>query len=157
MMAVQRSLAAGLTAAAVLWTATLFLAPSALVHGTRELSTAAAFVYHGAALICHQRPQRSFHLSGVQQPVCARCAGLYISGAAAALAAWFPWRRRAVQYRHARLLLAVAALPTAVTLGVELVGLMHPSNTMRALSALPLGAAAGWVFVRSLRAEADSL
>jgi hypothetical protein len=33
-------------------------------------------------------------------------------------------------------------------------GLAHPSNAMRALAAFPLGAFPGWLFVRSLRAEA---
>ena len=34
-------------------------------------------VYQLGSLICHQRPERSFHLAGVQMPVCARCFGLY--------------------------------------------------------------------------------
>jgi hypothetical protein len=49
--------------------------------------------------------------------------------------------------------LAVAALPTVATVGLEFLGLMFPTNMMRALSALPLGGAAAWVFVRSLLAE----
>ena len=40
-----------------------------------------------AGRVCHQRPERSFHVAGVQLPVCARCTGLYVSGAAGALAA----------------------------------------------------------------------
>jgi uncharacterized membrane protein len=156
-MTVERILAAGLTVTAVLWTVVLFVAPGALVHGAPAVSTAAAFVYRGASLICHQRPERSFYLSSVQQPVCARCAGLYISGSAGALIAWWRPRRRAAQYRHARLLLVAASLPTVATLVVEVLGLMYPSNAARALAALPLGAAAGWIFVRSLRAEADSI
>ena len=31
--------------------------------------------------ICHQRPERSFAIAGIQMPVCARCSGLYVSGA----------------------------------------------------------------------------
>jgi uncharacterized membrane protein len=150
---VQRRLAAALTVGALLWAATLLLAPLALQRG-RGVSTASALIYQGASLICHQRPERSFHLAGIQLPVCARCAGLYFSGAAGALAAW-SGRRRAAMPRATRLVLAVAAIPTALTLAVDLAGLAYPSNTVRALSALPLGAAAGWIFVRSLRAEAE--
>jgi uncharacterized membrane protein len=125
-------------------------APVALASGNSRLSLAAAFIYEGAGLICHQRPERSFHTAGVQQPVCARCAGLYISGAVGAMIAWVP-RRRPRFARDPRMLLVMAALPTALTFGVELVGAAHPSNVIRALSALPLGAALSWAFVLSLR------
>ena len=30
-------------------------------------------------LICHRKPERSFHINGYQFPVCARCTGFYIS------------------------------------------------------------------------------
>jgi uncharacterized membrane protein len=152
---VERRLAWALTAGALLWIVVIFLAPFALQSGP-VLSTAAAFLYQGASLICHQRPERSFHLAGVQLPVCARCTGLYVSGAAAALSAWSGWRRPVAAPRRIRAVFALAAVPTAVTLVVELAGLAHPSNGLRALSALPLGAAAGWIFVRSLRAEASA-
>jgi uncharacterized membrane protein len=149
---VQRGLAAALTVGALVWATTLLLAPFALQRG-RGVSTASALIYQGASLICHQRPERSFHLAGIQLPVCARCTGLYLSGAAAALAAW-AGRRRPAMPRATRTVLALAAIPTALTFAVELAGLTYPSNTARAVSALPLGAAAGWIFVRSLRAEA---
>ena len=109
-------------------------------------------VYSGAGVICHQKSERSFHIAGVQQPVCARCTGLYVSGAAAALLAWTVSRRPRVP-RRTREVLALAAFPTAFTVAIELVGLAHPSNMVRAICAVPLGAAAAWVFVQSLRAE----
>jgi uncharacterized membrane protein len=148
----HRVLAAALTTGALLWTAALFLAPMALTRRTPSLEAAAGFVYQAAGLVCHQRPERSFHIRGVQQPVCARCLGLYLSGTAAALVAWLAGVR-AQSTRRARVVFAIVASPTAVTLIVELLGIAHPSNTIRALSALPLGAAAGWIFVQSLRAE----
>ena len=147
-----RALAAVLTIGALAWSATLFIAPFALTSRHPRLVTAAAAVYSGAGLICHQRTERSFHLAGVQQPVCARCTGLYLSGAAGALVAW-TWRRPRVP-RRTRSVLALTAIPTALTVALEFAGLLHPSNTARALCALPLGAAAAWVFVQSLRAEA---
>ena len=66
-----------------------------------------------------------------------------------------PVARREGSADTTRILLALAAVPTAVTRGMELAGLAHPGNVVRACSALPLGAAAGWIFVRSLRAEAS--
>jgi uncharacterized membrane protein len=150
---VQRGLAAFLTLGAVFWAAVILVAPRALAGETPVFNRLAASVYHSAGLICHQRAERSFHLAGVQQPVCARCAGLYFSGALGALAAWFAASRSRAS-RKTRSWLLVAALPTALTVGLEAVGLLHTSNLLRALSALPLGASAGWIFIQSLRAEA---
>jgi hypothetical protein len=70
-----------------------------------------------------------------------------------ALVAWFAARRPRAA-RRTRALLLWAALPTALTVALEFVGLLHTSNMLRALSALPLGASAGWIFIQSLRAEA---
>ena len=39
---------------------------------------AGAVVYGVGSFICHQLPERSFHLAGFQLPVCARCLGIYI-------------------------------------------------------------------------------
>jgi hypothetical protein len=150
---VHRILAAVLAAGALLWSGVLFLAPFALVGGNPRLSAAAALVYRGAGLICHQRPERSFHLAGIQQPVCARCLGLYVSGAAAALAAWIAGRGRVLSSRRARWLLAAAGAPTLATVGLEFFHVVYPSSATRALCALPLGAAAGWIFISSLLGE----
>ncbi|MGH8637923.1 MAG: DUF2085 domain-containing protein [Burkholderiales bacterium] len=111
----------------------------------------AAATYGAGALVCHQRPDRSFHASGTRFPVCARCTGLYLSGALGALMAWIGLP--AVPRRRGQLLVIVAA-PTVITLLVEWVGVAAPSNLLRAAAALPLGAAAGWLFVRMLRQEA---
>lgn len=145
-----RSTALFLTAGAVVWVAIIVAAPLALAHGYTLLP---AIVYEAAGLICHQRPERSFHLAGVQLPVCARCFGLYVSGAAGAVAASLaaaPVSRRS-EGGNAALLLALATVPTAVTVAAEWFGILYPGGVARAVAALPLGIAAGWVFVRSLR------
>lgn len=141
-----RALPAALAAGALLWVVLLVAAP---------LTSAARFTYDIASGICHQRPERSFHLAGTPLPVCARCLGLYVSGAIAALAAFVAGgaERWSLDARQARLLFAVAALPTLATVALERLGVASPSNIVRAISALPLGGAAGWTFVRMLRAE----
>jgi uncharacterized membrane protein len=161
---VSRLLAIALTVGAVVWTALIVTAPFALP--SRVAAAPATLVYAASSLICHQRPERSFAIGGVQMPVCARCSGLYISGALGSILGWSGRRRT----RHAgpsirmkpstgRLkpasaggaLLVIAAVPTAVTFGLEFVGLMEFSNVARALAALPLGVVAGCLFVRMLR------
>jgi uncharacterized membrane protein len=130
-------------------------APLALRHGYTLFP---AIVYEAAGLICHQRPERSFHLAGIQLPVCARCFGLYASGAAGALAASLAALSNAAPTptRSATFLLAAAAVPTALTLAVEWAGLIRPGNAVRAIAAVPLGLVAAWVFVRLLQQRASS-
>jgi uncharacterized membrane protein len=150
---VQRVLAATLTIGAIAWSVGLFVAPYALTRGSPTVAAIAAAIYQVTGRICHQRPERSFHLSGVQLPVCARCTGLYASAAVGALVAWLASTRPRAP-RRTRLLIVLAALPMALSVGFEFVGLVYSSNTLRAVSAVPLGAVAGWIFVQSLRAEA---
>jgi uncharacterized membrane protein len=153
---VQRALALLLTIGAIAWSTALFAAPHALTSRSPRLNSMAAALYQGAGLICHQRSERSFHLAGVQLPVCGRCTGLYVSGAVGAMIAWVVSRRPRVP-RRTRAILIAAALPTAFSVSLEFVGLLHSSNTLRAITALPLGAAAGWIFTQSLRAEAAAV
>ncbi len=145
-------LAVALTAGAVAWVALLVLAAAAAAHGTA--SPFVLLTYQAAGLVCHQRPERSFHLAGVPLAVCARCFGLYAAATAGALFAWRgSTRARDVRARTARLLLAITAMPTALTVAGEWLQLLHPSSAARALAALPLGAAAGWLIVTLMRAD----
>ena len=126
---------------------------------------ALAFVVYGAgSFVCHQLPDRSFHLWAAQMPVCARCTGIYMGAAVAAMVAMVrlppsPLRgyggpRKPDTTGRVRALLAVAALPTAITLVYEWTTGDTPSNAIRALAGAPLGAAVAFVIVRSLTPRA---
>jgi len=110
-------------------------------------------VYSGAGLICHQRATRSFHLAGVQLPVCGRCAGLYMSAAFGAALAYLVSRHPRIP-SNTRRILVLASIPTVLSVILEWTALVDPTNVGRALCALPVGASAAWIFVQSLRAEA---
>jgi uncharacterized membrane protein len=147
---VARAASLLLTATALAWVAIVLAAPLTLAHGYVLFPS---LVYEAAGLVCHQRPERSFHLAGIQLPVCARCFGLYASGAAGALAASLAGLTAPpIRTTRASVGLALAALPTAVTVALEWAGLMQPGGMWRAVAAVPLGALAGWLFVRSLAA-----
>ena len=109
-----------------------------------------AFLYASGSVICHQLPERSFFLDARQLPVCARCTGLYLSGAAGVLA-WLlwkgtrGWRRFVVPPRPALVIVTAAALPTALSYLTGVAGLWDGSNLTRALLAVPLGLSAGAV------------
>ena len=116
---------------------------------TRDaLAVPALTVYAASSRICHQRPERSFHIAGFKLPVCARCFGLY---AAAALGSVIAWRSGRAPDRRARLALLVSAIPTAATWLLEFAGLAAFSNLTRAVAALPVGAVTGWLLVQMLR------
>jgi uncharacterized membrane protein len=126
----------------VLWVLLLFTAPLAIVSANRPLSMGAALVYGAGARVCHQRPERCFRVAGRPLPVCARCTGLY---AGAAIAAPVALLASGLSGRRARSIAVLAAVPTLVTWSVEAAGFVHPSNTVRAIAALPLGFVAAWL------------
>jgi len=131
-------------AAAVVWAGTLPLAAGVAsgAAGSRTAGVVAAVPYAIGAVICHQLPARSFHLGTQPLPVCARCTGLYVGAAIAAVLAAIG---TAAPVRRARAVLALAALPTIVTLAYEWSTADAPSNITRAVTALPLGAAIAFV------------
>lgn len=149
----HRAVAAGAVAAAAsLWLCLLVLSPYWL-SGTPTSGVrfrAAAFVYQAGALVCHQRPDRSFHAWGVQLPVCARCFGLYLSAAAgAAWAAIAALQRRDQSridwtLRAWRRALAVVAVPTGLSVGLEVAAIWPQTSLVRAVAALPAGFVVGW-------------
>ncbi len=133
-----------LTGLAVLWAVLVVASPwlSAVAGvGGAYLSACA---YGLGALVCHQRPERSFHVAGAQLPVCARCTGLYVSAVIGIAFAWARSRSSpAVPFARWRACLVWAALPTAVTLILEWWRPAAVSGALRAAAAVPLGAAAG--------------
>ena len=148
--------------ASVTWAVLLPLTAFAAsrVHAPSIVYGAAAAVYVLAGGLCHQLASRSFHLWGVQLPVCARCLGIYCGGAVAAIAA-VPGSRPNGRCASAwlppssvRAALFVAALPTMATLAYEWIAHTTPGNVTRAAAGAPLGAIVAWLVVRQTRARA---
>jgi uncharacterized membrane protein len=130
-----------IAAAAVVWVLLLLAAPFL----PAPLSAA---VYVVGSFICHQRPERSFFLSGLQLPVCARCAGIYAGVAAGALAA-----TSLPPVRRPRLLVLIAIVPALVSLVVEWTGLSPLSNTIRAATGVLAGGLVAAVVLATLHYE----
>lgn len=82
-------------------------APFFQAHGHPEIASP---IYKTFGFVCHQIPERSFHLSGQKFGVCSRCTGLYVGFAAAALV--YPLARSLKRTdTPSRLWLILAALP----------------------------------------------
>jgi uncharacterized membrane protein len=165
--------AASLVWAALIVTAP-YLASRA--HSSMSASALILGVYGLGSLICHQLPERSYELWAAQMPVCARCAGIYFGAACWALAytcihAFDSLKRRGARdgrllrteasgvdhrseqkartgsLRHARMLLGIAAAPTALTLVYEWSTGDMPSHAIRAAAGVPIGLAVAWLVV----------
>ena len=127
-----------LIAAAVAWPLILGGAVWQRVDHRAPVWTSA--VYFASSTICHRKPDRSFHTSGVQWPVCGRCSGLYLGGGIGALIALAVRRSRVDRNTDARLLI-LTAIPTIISVVLEWAGMDDVGNIRRALAAMPLGAA----------------
>jgi len=183
-------LRAAFVAASIVWAVLLVAVPFAASQPHVSAMTAAliAGVYAVGSLVCHQLPERSYHLWTAQMPVCARCAGIYFGAVLGAIAGAI---RTATAVRHsrrvtldgrnaaqdsrrvaqdspevaqgfspansvagafnnvwtARIVLALAAMPTLVSLVYEWTTGDAPSNAIRTAAGVPIGVAVARLIV----------
>lgn len=143
--------------ASTFWFALIAAAPVLAASRDSASTRVAAAAYAVGAIVCHQRPERSFHTASVRWPVCARCTGLY-AGGAAGLLLWGVLRRRPrgsgttrpVRAPGLRAWTIAVAAPTAITVVTGALGVFDPSNAWRAALAVPLGAWVGGVLAAVL-------
>jgi len=131
------------------WLLSIFTAPL--------LPTAiSACVYAVGSLVCHQLPDRSFHLGAYQLPVCARCVGIYCGAVVGAVAMMVPTgfsarrMKETLISRRARWMLMAAALPTLTTVVLETAGVWPATNGVRAAAGFPLGLVAALMVMSAL-------
>ena len=140
-----------LVAATVTWAGLLVVTPllASRPHASPIASALILAVYGVGSLVCHQLPERSYHLWTAQMPVCARCAGIYFGAVAGAIAGLC---RTGIVGARARLLgprviLALAATPTLVTLVYEWTTGDMPPHAIRAAAGVPIGGVVAWLLV----------
>jgi uncharacterized membrane protein len=134
--------------ASVLWLSLLLATPL-------SPASLATLIYAAGSVVCHQIPERSFHLAGFQLPVCARCLGIYAGAAAASvhgvsMLLTDSTRWRILRPRAARTVFLVSALPTLVTVGLEWGGVWRGTNSVRAIAGIALGVGAGLVVMSAV-------
>src|SRR6266436_2188812 len=92
----------------------IVVAPISQAYGHPAIASS---IYKTFSFVCHQIPERSFHLAGHQFGVCSRCTGLYAGFAAAALV--YPLARSLQRTdTPARLWLMLATLPLLIDFGL---------------------------------------
>jgi uncharacterized membrane protein len=122
----------------------------------------AVLIYGAGSFICHQLPERSFHLGAFQLPVCARCLGIY-AGVALCASCWVMANARRLAIHRWSLTptfawwtVGIAALPTVVTVGLERIGAWPGSNGARAVAGAALGIGVALVVMTAVDRYAGS-
>jgi len=113
-------------------------APLAMANGH---SSFAGSIYKAFHFVCHQRPERSFHLAGYQFAVCARCTGLYSGLAFATL--FYPLVRSLKSTETpSPIWLFLSALPLAIDFGLGYFGVWENTFPSRFVTGALLSATA---------------
>jgi len=113
-------------------------APLAEAHGHSSFAFA---VYKAFGFVCHQIPERSFHVAGYKFAVCSRCTGLYSGFAGAALV--YPLTRSLKQTDTPRgLWLILAAVPLAIDFALGYFSIWSNTHLSRFSTGALLGAVA---------------
>ncbi len=111
------------------------------------LADALRLAFHA---VCHQMPERSFHLNGHALAVCHRCTGIYAGLLAGSLV--FPWVARwdAGLWRHARALIAFSLAPLALDWGGDALGLFANTTASQVLTGAFFGLGVSYLLARGL-------
>jgi uncharacterized membrane protein len=138
--------------ATVIWAiaATLIITILAAIIGAPLLQSsghpAFAFkIYRVFSFLCHQIPERSFHVAGHQFAVCSRCTGLYAGFALATLT--YPFFHSVRRTDTPRLIwLFASAVPLAVDFSLTYFGIWQNNHYTRFTTGALFGAVAA-IFV----------
>lgn len=128
------------------WTFLILLAPLARLGGAETL---AAPVYAFFSYICHQQPERSFHLDAHQFAVCSRCFGVYF-GLFAGVAIYPLFRRIEEIEPFPRIWLFLAMIPIGIDWSLGVFGIWENTHLSRFITGTILGAACGIFIVPAL-------
>jgi len=143
---------------ALVWLAVIFLPPWLMATGHQF---SAISLYRGLSGICHQIPERSFHLLGFPLAVCSRCTGIYF-GFVIGLALYPFCRSLGDQTIPSRVWLAIGALPMLIDFGGDVVGLFNNTFFSRTATGLLVGVVAtffllpAWVGIAGPRSSKPS-
>ena len=116
----------------------IFAAP--IAQASRHTALASA-IYYGFSFVCHQIPERSFHLAGHKFAVCSRCTGLYSGFALAALV--YPFVRSLKRPDTPRIFwLFLAAVPLGIDFSFGYFNVWHNTHLSRFMTGALLSSVA---------------
>jgi uncharacterized membrane protein len=121
-------------------------APVALARGHAGFSEV---IYQAFSYLCHQIPERSFHLAGHQFAVCSRCTGLYAGFALATLALPLARSLKRTDTPHVIWLL-LSGVPLAIDFGLTYFEIWQNNHFTRVTTGALFGAVAAIYVVPGL-------
>ncbi len=133
-------------AVVLVWVLLILLAPLAKANGFTQIS---APLYHFFSYLCHQIPDRSFHIEGEQFGVCSRCFGVYF-GIFAGFAIYPLWRKIDDIEPISRIWLALSVIPIGVDWALTIFGVWANTFTSRFVTGMILGAACATFIVPAI-------
>jgi uncharacterized membrane protein len=132
-----------LASASSLILAAIIAAPFAQFYGHPVF---AASIYKFFSYLCHQIPERSFHLAGQQFAVCSRCTGLYSGFAFATLG--YPLLRSLKRTDTPRIFwLILATMPLAIDFALGYFSIWQNNHFSRFTTGALLGAVAAFYVI----------
>lgn len=117
------------------WAALIVLPAIFAANGSNGFSSA---LYGFFSYICHQMPERSFHILEHQFAVCSRCFGVYF-GLLAGLLIYPLWRRTENIEPLPRIWLFASMVPIAVDWSLGIFGTWENNHASRFMTGLILG------------------
>ena len=139
----------------IVWVITVSIALTliALIIGAPLLQSGhpefAASILKAFSYVCHQIPERSFHLAGHKFAVCSRCTGLYAGFAITALC--YPLARSLRNTdTPSRIWLILAALPLGIDFGLTYFGVWQNTHLSRFVTGALLSSVAVFYIVPGL-------
>lgn len=122
-------------AVAGFWALLIVLTPVFRANGLTSVSEP---LYHFFRYLCHQMPERSFHIAGEQFAVCSRCFGVYFGIIAGFLA--YPLFRNITDIGPIpRYWLFLSLIPVSVDWSLTALGIWENTHLSRFVTGLILG------------------
>ncbi|HZS04091.1 MAG TPA: DUF2085 domain-containing protein [Blastocatellia bacterium] len=130
---------AAAVAGVLVWLALIIAAPLLI----RRHPVPALLIYQSFSAVCHQLPERSFHLLGCPFAVCSRCTGIY-SGFLLGLIAYPFARRLDDETMPERRWLLVAVAPMLIDFAGNAIGIFTNTFSSRTITGLVGGVASAF-------------
>jgi uncharacterized membrane protein len=137
---------AGGVVVVLLWVLLILLPPVALHEGWQNISNP---LYRFFGYICHQIPERSFHVFGHQFGVCSRCFGVYF-GLLLGFGVYPLWRPVDSVEPPARMWLFLSLIPIGIDWSLGVFGIWENTHLSRFITGLILGVACATYIVPAL-------
>jgi uncharacterized membrane protein len=134
------------TAVVAFWVILTVAAPVAQSNGLTGLASPIYSFFH---YLCHQKPDRSFHLAGEQFALCSRCFGVYF-GILLGFVIYPLWRRIDEIEPLPKFWLFLSLVPIGIDWSLTFFGIWENTQLSRFLTGLILGVACATFIVPAI-------